>query len=684
MLDKKSIQIMNYLINEEEISLTKLMSKTALSKKQILYALDHINSFLLENDKAALSIFKENIILTSENKQFFIDCFINNTLFTDYLLDADERIKYIFFLIFNKPSDYLSISDFLVSLKVSKSTVISDIKRLQKKIKPSDIKIKNDRNVGYYLSGDENQIRYLAMYYILEDLASDFGTFFYDYFFFNESIDVLKQIYETFIAFSKKYDFTFTDRQLTEIVYTLSLFLNRLKSNSSDDDNYKYKALEISKEFKLSKDILNQFLPDTNKEAIGFLTSWILTFTTVHIGEDAFDRKIVLELVNKVIKRFELLSGIEFYNMKEVENNLYSHFRAVHYRMIYKIPILNQFSSRIKSQYPNLFKIVGLALKEIEDCYDFPIPEEEIAYLTLHFAVAIEDYGIKDDGKLVAAVVCQNGIGSSALVFQQLKLLFPDFRFLGPYDKNSLLVEPSKIDMIFSTESNLDLFSLAKEVFVVNPVMTSEERYNLLRKVYSKFGINKVRLPRVTDLVTIINKNTEIKDTKQLEQELYTYLLTPNDKRIIDCNKIVEPNLSDLLEIKFIQTNVEISDYEEGIRKAAKPLLQSGIIQNQYLEKLIDDYHKGVIMRLTSLFCMPHATDTGGNNLGMSLVVLKHPFIFKDKSSVKYILLLSAPKSSVHLLAMNQLLKLLGQENFYEALDNFSPKDIYHYILENQ
>ena len=29
MLDKKSIQIMNYLINEEEISLTKLMSKTS-------------------------------------------------------------------------------------------------------------------------------------------------------------------------------------------------------------------------------------------------------------------------------------------------------------------------------------------------------------------------------------------------------------------------------------------------------------------------------------------------------------------------------------------------------------------------------------------------------------------------------------------------------------------------------
>ena len=36
MLDKKSIQIMNYLINEEEISLTKLMSKTSIYKKKII------------------------------------------------------------------------------------------------------------------------------------------------------------------------------------------------------------------------------------------------------------------------------------------------------------------------------------------------------------------------------------------------------------------------------------------------------------------------------------------------------------------------------------------------------------------------------------------------------------------------------------------------------------------------
>lgn len=654
MLDKKSIRLMNELIHEEEISLTKLMSKTALSKKQILYALDHINSFLRENDRDALSLFKEHIILTSENKQFFIDCFINNTLFTDYWLDAEERIKYIFFLIFNKPSDYLSISDFLVSLKVSKSTVISDIKRLQKKIKPFDIHIKNDRNVGYYFSGDEHHIRYLAMSYILEDLASDFGTFFYDYFFFNESIAVLKPIYETFIVCSRKYDVTFTDRQLTEIVYTLALFLNRLKSHSSNDKD-KYKALESSKAFNLAEDILTQFLPVVNKEAIGLLASWILTFNTVWLDEDTFDRKIILELVNQVIKRFELLSGIEFYNMKEVEYNLYSHFRAVHYRMLYQIPILNQLSSRTKSQYPHLFNLVGLALKEIEACYATPIPEEEIAYLTLHFAVAIEDYGLTDDGQWLAAVVCQNGIGSSALVFQQLKLLFPDFRFLGPYDKNSLLGRSPKIDMIFATEANLDLFSLAKEVFVVNPVMTSEERYNLLRKVYSKFGSNKVRLPRVTDLVAIMAKNTELKDTdtEHLQAELYTYLLTPHDKRVIDNNKMVEPKLSDLLQIPFIQTNVDISDYEEGIRKAAKPLLQSGIIQKQYVEKLIDDYHTGIIMRLTSLFCMPHATDTGGNHLGMSLVVLKQAFIFEDNSSVKYILLLSAPKSNVHLLAMN-------------------------------
>ena len=110
--------------------------------------------------------------------------------------------------------------------------------------------------------------------------------------------------------------------------------------------------MQTSREYEISSDILSALSKVPNVEAIGFLTSWILTFTTVQIGEDTFDRHIIFELVDKVIRRFELLSGIEFYNRKEVENKLYSHFRAVHYRMLYKIPILNIFLSRVKTRIP--------------------------------------------------------------------------------------------------------------------------------------------------------------------------------------------------------------------------------------------------------------------------------------------------------------------------------------------
>mgnify|MGYP000078485535 CR=1 FL=1 len=64
-------------------------------------------------------------------------------------------------------------------------------------------------------------------------------------------------------------------------------------------------------------------------------------------------------------------------------------------------------------------------------------------------------------------------------------------------------------------------------------------------------------------------------------------------KELLTAIELQSPILSDLLEIKFIQTMWKFSDYEEGICKAAKPLLQSGIIQNQYLENLLMIIIKG-------------------------------------------------------------------------------------------
>ncbi|MEX2805242.1 transcription antiterminator [Streptococcus sp. H31] len=684
MLDKKSIQIINILISEEEISLTKLMARTGLSKKQILYTLDYINDFLKEHHQQALSLLQQNLILSFKNKEFFIDCFNKGHFFDDYLLTAEERRKYIYFILFRKEVAYLSTSDFLASLKVSKSTVMEDIKKLQKELSPYHIRIANDRTVGYYLSGDDYQIRYLAMSYILEDLSSDWQTFFYDYLFYNEKINDLASVTAIFRHCAvEKYGLTLTDKQLLEITYTLTLFKPYL-SKTGPQDTVGYTSLKSSKEFMIAAAVLKKILALTpSPKAISFLTSWILTFTTVSISEATFDRTVILNLVNKVINRFELLSGIEFYNIKEVKSNLYSHFRAVHYRMLYKIPILNNFSARIRSQYANLFQLVRSSLKAIESYYQFPIPDEEVAYLSMHFIVAIEDYGIKKDGKKVAAVICQKGIGSSSFVFQQLKLLFPDFHFIGPYDSHHFLQETSTVDLIFSTENNVDLYQVNKNIFIVNPAMTPQERYHLLKKVYSRFGIGQVRFPKVTDLMTIISKNSDIKNSEQLQGELYDYLLSP----AIDTDKekgSAKPNLSDILRLEFIQSIVTISSYEEGIILAAAPLLRNKIIKESYLKKLLEDYQSGKIMQLTDLFCMPHARDTGGNHLGMSLIVLKKPYMIKEQTKVKYILLLSAPKSSVHLLAMNQLLKLLTRKDFFETLDQSAPDKIYDYIVANQ
>ena len=58
------------------------------------------------------------------------------------------------------------------------------------------------------------------------------------------------------------------------------------------------------------------------------------------------------------------------------------------------------------------------------------VPEDEIAFLTIHFASLIANFKEKSKMNKVAVVICPNGIGSSMLVYTQLKALFPEFSFL--------------------------------------------------------------------------------------------------------------------------------------------------------------------------------------------------------------------------------------------------------------
>ncbi|MFN1906230.1 PRD domain-containing protein [Clostridioides difficile] len=69
---------------------------------------------------------------------------------------------------------------------------------------------------------------------------------------------------------------------------------------------------------------------------------------------------------------------------------LYSHFRPAYYRLLFKLPIYNPICEKVKEEYKLVYRIVSNAMKEFCGLFGEEIQEEELAYLTMHFATLFQ------------------------------------------------------------------------------------------------------------------------------------------------------------------------------------------------------------------------------------------------------------------------------------------------------
>jgi len=143
--------------------------------------------------------------------------------------------------------------------------------------------------------------------------------------------------------------------------------------------------------------------------------------------------------------------------------------------------------------------------------------------------------------------------------------------------------------------------------------------------------------------------------------------------------------LIDLMDEKMIQLNIEVTDWEDAIRKSAQPLLIEGKISENYIEKIIESNHKyGPYFVLAKHVALPHASsesDVKENAIGIT--TLSKPVVSGQTANdpVKYLFCLSATDNSSHLGALSNLTELLGDDAFFQILDQAKcPNEVMSYI----
>lgn len=681
MLDRKQFLVIQKLVENQIVNKEDLQKSLNLTSRQVDYNLEKINDLLKVNKKQLINYDGAFISVPDDAHEYLIKITSNSLTPDEYVFNRSERLDLIFLFLCN--GGYVSINDIVDILDVSFSTVHKDLNILKTKLKTLSLNLEYKTNRGYLILGKEKNIRSGIANIVVTRISNEdyrILNWFYDVVQGQDINEYIKNISEK----AKQLNISFVEDHKLQFIYTYVAELVRIREfpDFVPLQKINFDGLEQTEEWKLAADILRREGID-NKNSVIYVT--ILLLCTTIGGENKFDFDTnVFKYDQKFVKEFASLSGIDFLDISEIEKQVFTHFRSMYFRKIFGFPVNNPLTEQIKKVYSNVFALVKQALLVIKNEIGL-LPDSEVAFLTLHLMNFIYAKRKNNINKPVAAIICQNGIATSTLLYLQLTNIFPELDFLPPFEYRELDEKIKSIDIIFSTFYRPDLFTKNKPCFIVNPVMTANERSILIQKVHLALSRNSSL--SVSSVLNIVDKYISDKSLLTKIQNDLNKSLTYDINRKKNKKDIVNSNLRllDVINIGMLQLNIEADNAKEAIRKSARPLINEKIVLPMYVDEIIrkhldKNYNDFIIAPDVAL---PHTKPSdGARKIGMSITTLKKPCNFGTKfgGDVKYIFTLSALDKSSHLGILKDLTYLLSDSNFFELLDEGSKKDIINYL----
>lgn len=677
MLQQRSLNILELIMGNHNITMKDLEVKTLLTRRQINYDLTRINGWLIQNKfKEIKKQGKEGFLFQNDTNEVLKALFKENV---KYILNEDERLMAIYLYLYVSREE-ISLFHFTETLDVSRGTINDDLKKLANQLEDYSLKLSYSRLRGYHIEGEESTIKYVALLLITKLIDDNRSHYIFHLIMEEQGLSLFNKLTSVCKTCFYKANIHFSDNDLLKVTYIATFILMRgrgIKEDLLQENNFVFAG---HNEYAVAGEILDKLGLDHN-EHIEFLTSLLLAFSIGDSYLNTPDYPMLKKIIEKIMLKLEVSYGIQLNSKEEVLEQVYAHFRPAYYRIIFQYPIVNPLKDKIKKQYNALFKILKDILEPLNLPNNITVSDDEIAYLTIHFATLIDiNVTTVNSPKMVkAAIVCPNGTGISLLLYKELKNIFPKVYFLKPIPISKLDSLRDDVDVIFSTK----LVKATQPIFVVSPIMNNLEKANLIKNFYRKIGKTVVTENYyVDDLLKVIIKHAVVKRPSELKEELNNLILNYS---YVDGIEGRQPMLSEIVTKELIQLNVEAVDWKDAIKKSATSLVNHHKITEGYVKAMIDSAEEsGPYIVITKHVALPHARpEDGANELAISITTLKRPVEFgnSENDPVKYVFCLSALDNITHLNALSELVGLLGDHAFYKTLEEAKePSEIINFI----
>ncbi|RUT33574.1 transcription antiterminator [Paenibacillus zeisoli] len=292
-------------------------------------------------------------------------------------------------------------------------------------------------------------------------------------------------VYHELRVLQKRHSLPFTDEAFESLILHILLMIKRTKLKQPIAlPEQEIELLQEKVEFAWAEEFLQGLRPvfavAFPREEAAYLALHLLG-GKYHYREENPDSHLS-GLVDQLTHRLSELSGVQFSEDEVLMNGLKVHLYATLNRLRYGLPVSNPMLAEIKKMYPYMFDRVILALGELAEILHVSIPEEEVAYLTLHFQASIERLHQERTPPRRVIIVCHMGIGMSQLLRSKIERKFPSVQVMASMARSEVpeYLADHEVDLVIATVA---LPELKIPHILVSPLLEAKDERRLEEEI---------------------------------------------------------------------------------------------------------------------------------------------------------------------------------------------------------
>lgn len=399
-LDVRCHEMLKYLLYQDGYtSITQLAEEMNISKRSVYYDIRKINEWMEAQHLSELVVERKKGIRIDDEQKAMIRAglkMIPSEL--AYVFTPTERVKIIICSILQRNRN-LFLDDFMDFCQVSRNTTISDVKEAGRIISEYQLQLIYENGKGYHIKGD--LVRKRSIYFSYFSSIADF---------YKKGIlplDAPEKVQE-FLDRLKDIENALDVQYVQGTLYTIAVFFSTIDNRTDVVEFSKKEKMEImdTKEYEM----VSRRFSDLKESEQLYLTLHLLGSRMQSIPVDFMEEESGQEsqwLSRILVKAFSRIAGVGFSKERELTEALAAHLKTSMYRYRYGVQLANPMLDNIKNEYGDLFELTARTCKYLEKEIGFPIPEGEIAYITLHFGAFISA-GQEKDLILVHPILTDN------------------------------------------------------------------------------------------------------------------------------------------------------------------------------------------------------------------------------------------------------------------------------------